>query len=144
VPRCQLTHVAEHRLVVIVLVYSFYGYFQLGPTCALVLFLGRIAVQSTIDATILLPFVACSVCLFTCLCLCLLVTTYSTANTAEPIEMLFWVWTRGGDKGTRPMYYVGRGRRFTKGSKKYMQLYIGLIYVTSSAASSAGQLTKIF
>ena len=34
--------------------------------------------------------------LFVCVCVCLLVTTISPAKMAEPVEVLFRLWTRMG------------------------------------------------
>jgi len=51
-------------------------------------FIGRIACMQCIDA----PFLVCILCV--CLCVCRLVTTVSCAETAEPIEVPFEMWTQ--------------------------------------------------
>jgi len=40
--------------------------------------------------------IAWCVCLSVCLCVYLLGTSVSRTKTAEPIEILFWLWTRVG------------------------------------------------
>jgi len=49
-----------------------------------------------------------------CVCVCLLVTTVSSANTAEPIEIPFGMWTHGS-----PRNRVLLGEQILQGKRLY-------------------------